>query len=114
MSGSKDVQRAAPPAGPGSVVAGRPCEIPLSTVLQRVFEGLPMGVLVFDDQLDVVCQNHEAQVLLIEGENLAAMLARGSVEGAQKDWAAELRMILGSDRPRRFDRGQMDFHAQVG
>ena len=63
-----------------------------------------MGVLVFDDRLDVVCQNHEAQVLLIEGENLAAMLARGSVDGAQKDWAVELRMILGSDRPRRFDR----------
>jgi len=95
-------------SGPGAALAG---DLPLSDILQRVFEDLPMGVVVYDDQLEVLFQNPQAQLLLIaaehtatDGEPLATTLARGAINGVKKDWAVELRAVLGATRPRRFDR----------
>ncbi len=68
-----------------------------------VFESLPSALAVFDKGLNIVFQNGAAQALLPDTHNIADALTRLTVDGTYIDWTSELRRVIQSPHPRRFD-----------
>ncbi|MFQ5501127.1 MAG: sensor histidine kinase [Phycisphaerae bacterium] len=68
-----------------------------------VFESLPSCLVVFDKGLNIVFQNAASQALLPDTQNIADALTRLTVDGTYIDWTSELRRVIQSAHPRRFD-----------
>ena len=77
--------------------------IRLGAVAEDVLHSLPAGVMVFDRSLRVAHRNQSACSLFQEHPTVDAALAAGTVEGQYQDWATELRGVIESGRPARYD-----------
>jgi signal transduction histidine kinase len=77
--------------------------IPLHAIAEDVFHCLPMGVLFFDRSLYIRHRNPAACSLFPSHATISETLAAGTVEGQYQDWASELRRVLDSGQPQRFD-----------
>ncbi|MCG8403593.1 MAG: ATP-binding protein [Phycisphaerales bacterium] len=75
----------------------------LETLFGSVFESLTSSLVVFDKRLNISLRNRAAQDLLPETGNVAQALSHLTVEGNYVDWTGELRAIVQSRQPRRFD-----------
>jgi len=75
----------------------------LQSSLELVFESLPNGLIVFDKHLQVILANQAAQTLLPDEKDISKAITRLAVESEYEDWEAELKKIVATGRPRRFD-----------
>ena len=98
------------PLEPDSTVAPAVCsesgltkDASLDELWGSVFESLPNALVVFDKGLNIVFQNNAAQALLPDTQNIADALTRLTVDGTYIDWTSELRRVIQSSHPRRFD-----------
>ena len=73
----------APPNSHNPSAADAVIEMP---ALQRIFDALPMGLIVFDVRLRVRAVNVAARALLPEAPDAAALLERLCAEGPCVDW----------------------------
>ncbi|MFQ5411282.1 MAG: sensor histidine kinase [Phycisphaerae bacterium] len=80
-----------------------PGDAPLEGLWGCVFESLPSSLVVFNKGLKVTFRNAAAHALLPETDKIDDALARLTVEGTYVDWTSELRNIIQSPHPRRFD-----------
>ena len=86
------------PSGPAPDLGRQPTDI-----AERVFLGLPVGVIVFDKDLRVVWRNDAAGFLPLAGPRLSDVLQRTTVEARYEDWDAVLRRVVNTGRPARFE-----------
>lgn len=70
---------------------------------QRVFECLSLGLVVFDEQLEIVQHNAAAEFLVGGHRSLADALAAGTVDASYQDWPQALREVISEGRQRRFN-----------
>jgi len=70
---------------------------------QRVFECLSLGLVVFDEQLEIVQHNAAAEFLVGGHRSLADALAAGTVGASYQDWPRALREVISEGRQRRFN-----------
>jgi signal transduction histidine kinase len=75
----------------------------LQGLLERVFESLPSGFVVFDKDLQVIRMNPAASDLLPDDKDLSKAISRLAAESTYEDWDAELRSVLTTGRSARFD-----------
>ena len=75
----------------------------LEALFGSVFESLTSSLVVFDKRLHITLRNQAAQDLLPDTGNVAQALSHMTVEGNYVDWTGELRNIVQSRQPRRFD-----------
>lgn len=75
----------------------------MENLFGSVFESLTSALVVFDKSLTISLRNHAAQALLPSTNNMAQALSRLTVEGTYVDWPSELRKVIQSRQPRRFD-----------
>jgi len=88
----------AEPPPPGDATS-----IPLGEIAEDVFHSLPIGVIVIDRSLRIVHRNQAARGLFPDHPTISQTLAAGTVEGQYQDWPTELRRVIDSGRPERYD-----------
>ncbi|MBN2561300.1 MAG: PAS domain-containing protein [Phycisphaerae bacterium] len=94
---------------------GRPAGA-IPDLLEHVFESLPTGLVVFDNDLKVILKNQAAAALLPDEEDISKAISRLAVESKYEDWDAEFRQVMGTGRPQRFDvtvQDGGDYHPEV-
>ena len=70
---------------------------------QRVFQCLSLGLVVFDEQLEIVHHNPAAEFLIRGHTCVAAALTAATVDARYQDWRQALREVIDSHRQLRFD-----------
>ncbi|MHC4067071.1 MAG: PAS domain-containing protein, partial [Planctomycetota bacterium] len=75
----------------------------LAEIAERVLRSIPVGVVVFDRQLRVVHRNQVAEGLFAGQDTVGEILAAGTVAGQYQDWNGELRRVLETGGPLRYD-----------
>lgn len=75
----------------------------LSETGQRVFECLSLGLVVFDEQLEIVQHNAAAEFLVGGHRSVADALAAGTIDASYQDWPRILREVISQGRQQRFD-----------
>ena len=90
----------APPNSHNPSAADAVIEMP---ALQRIFDALPMGLIVFDVRLRVRAVNVAARALLPEAPDAAALLDRLCAEGPCVDWRSLLTDVWRKRLPRRIE-----------
>ncbi len=93
------------PPSAGQTPAGvvKPTPIPLAGIAEELFHSLPVGVVIFDRALRIVQRNQVAVTLFPEHPSISETLAAGTVEGQYQDWSTELRRVMDTGRPERYD-----------
>ncbi len=81
-------------------------------LFEAAFESLPMAILVFDKQLEVILRNQAAKELIPDGADLSRALTQLTVESRYEDWTAELRKVIETGLPRRIDVKARDHHGE--
>ncbi len=92
-----------PNAGQIPSSVAEPTPIPLAGIAEELFHSLPVGVVIFDRALRIVHRNQAAGTLFPEHPNIGETLAAGTVEGQYQDWSTELRRVMDTGRPERYD-----------
>ena len=77
--------------------------IALSDMGQRVFESLSLGLIVFDNKLQIIHHNSAAAFLVDKQRSLVDALTTGTVAGSYEDWPKVLREVVEQGRHHRFD-----------
>src|SRR5437016_7266422 len=75
----------------------------LSETGQRVFQCLSLGLVVFDDQLQVIHANPAAEFRVKGHDALLAALAAATLDAQFRDWEAALRAVVEQGRQQRFE-----------
>lgn len=75
----------------------------LSETGQRVFQCLSLGLVVFDDQLQVMHANPAAGFLVRDCAVLSDALAAATLDAQYRDWGATLREVVDDGRQHRFE-----------
>ena len=71
--------------------------------IRAVIDSLPMGVLIFDQQLKVVIANQMVYSILNTGEYVHHILAEGTDRKAYGDWGGILRSVLDTGQRANFN-----------
>src|SRR5687767_7558053 len=75
----------------------------LSEAGQRVFQCLSLGLVVFDEQLDIVHHNPAAEFLTRGYVHIADALNAGTLDAQYQDWRHNLSEVINSGRQHRFE-----------
>ncbi len=75
----------------------------LSETGQRVFQCLSLGLVVFDDQLQIVHFNPAAEFLIAGHSSIADALTAGTLDSQYQDWRQALREVIQNGRQQRFN-----------
>jgi PAS domain S-box-containing protein len=75
----------------------------LSETGQRVFQCLSLGLVVFDDQLQIIHVNPAAEFVVKGHAALAQALAEATLDAQYRDWSASLREVIDEGRQHRFE-----------
>jgi signal transduction histidine kinase len=70
---------------------------------QRVFQCLSLGLVVFDDQLNIVHHNPAAEFLIHGHSHIAEALNAGTLDAQFQDWRHNLSEVINSGRQHRFE-----------
>lgn len=70
---------------------------------RQLFSSLPLGLVVFDERLEIVDHNPAAALVVGPHTSIAAALNAGTVEAQYEDWAQVLQSVLRTGHERRFD-----------
>lgn len=81
----------------------RPRPERLSTTGERVFQCLSLGLVVFDEQLEIVQHNPASDFLVAGHRTLADALKAATLEASYQDWGKLLREVVEHGRQHRFD-----------
>lgn len=81
----------------------RPRLEPLSEAGQRVFQCLSLGLVVFDDQLNIMHHNPAAEFLTRGYIHIADALNAGTLDAQYQDWRQNLSDVIHSGRQHRFE-----------
>lgn len=92
-----------PSAGQTPAGVAEPTPIPLAGIAEELFHSLPLGVVIFDRAMRIVHRNQAAGMLFPEYSSISQTLAAGTVEGQYQDWSTELRRVMDTGRPERYD-----------
>ncbi len=91
------------PAGSNVPRAHRPRLERLSETGQRVFQCLSLGLVVFDDQLQVIHVNPTAEFLVKDAASLPEALTAATLDAQYRDWSEALRDVVETGRQQRFE-----------
>src|SRR5262245_52829717 len=83
--------------------AGRPRLERLSETGQRVFQCLSLGLVVFDDQLQIMHANPAAEFLVRGHNTVAEALTVATLDAQFRDWGAVLHEVVSEGRQQRFE-----------
>jgi signal transduction histidine kinase len=75
----------------------------LSETGQRVFQCLSLGLVVFDDQLQVMHTNPAAEFLVKGFATLPEALTAATLDARYRDWTGTLREVVDAGRQHRFE-----------
>ncbi|MFH0983099.1 MAG: ATP-binding protein [Planctomycetota bacterium] len=75
----------------------------LTHIAEEVFRSIPLAVVVFDRSLRIIHRNETAALVFPGDGDVSELLAKGAAEDRYQDWASELRRVMETGTPRRFD-----------
>jgi signal transduction histidine kinase len=75
----------------------------LSETGQRVFQCLSLGLVVFDDQLQIMHANPAAEFLVKGHSTILDALTAATLDAQFRDWAGVLHGVVGEGRQQRFE-----------
>ncbi|MCP4592368.1 MAG: PAS domain-containing protein [bacterium] len=75
----------------------------LAQIAEQVFQGLPLGLIVFDHQLRILHRNEVAGELFADHRDVGRLLAEETLEGKCEDWPAVVRQVLDTGVQRRLE-----------
>jgi signal transduction histidine kinase len=72
-------------------------------MVQRVFQCLPLGLIVFDPQLNIIYHNPAASFIAAQHKSIAQALSSNTAESQYEDWHKELRETLQHESEHRWE-----------
>jgi signal transduction histidine kinase len=75
----------------------------LSETGERVFQCLSLGLVVFDEQFEIVQYNPAAEFVVRERTSITDALSAGAMDSQYQDWRAALREVINNGRQHRFE-----------